>query len=332
MLDVSETTGGGIMPPPTVHQGGPVAIPHAKGAWFDPVFEGLCFGAATLLLASLGGLVISLAIGGWPALSHFGLNFFTSTTWNPVEDVYGAAGPIVGTILTAFVALAIALPLAIGIAVYLVEFCPRILARPVAIAVELLAGIPSIVYGMWGLFVFAPLFAKYVQMPLVMHAAPGSLAEKLFAGIPNGANIVTASIILAIMILPYMATVLRELLLTVPPQVREAAYGLGCTPFEVVTSVIVPYVRRELVGVVMLGLGRALGETMAVTFVIGNAHGFPKSLFASGSTLASTIANEFTEATGELHTSALIALGLVLFMITFSVLALARALLSTKKV
>ena len=163
------------------------------------------------------------------------------------------------------------------------------------------------------------------------HAAPGSLAEKQFAGVPNGANIVTASIILAIMILPYMATVLRELLLTVPPQVREAAYGLGCTPFEVVTSVIVPYVRRELVGVVMLGLGRALGETMAVTFVIGNAHGFPKSLFASGSTLASTIANEFTEATGELHTSALIALGHVLFMITFSVLALARALLSTKK-
>ena len=163
------------------------------------------------------------------------------------------------------------------------------------------------------------------------HAALGSLAEKLFAGVPNGANIVAASIILAIMILPYMATVLRELLLTVPPQVREAAYGLGCTPFEVATSVIVPYVRRELVGVVMLGLGHALGETMAVTFVIGNAHGFPHSLFASGSTLASTIANEFTEATGELHTSALIALGLVLFMITFSVLALARALLSTKK-
>jgi len=332
MLDVSEVTGGGIVPPPTLHQGGPAAIPHAKGAWFDPVFEGLCFGAATLLLASLSGLVISLAIGGWSALSHFGLSFFTSTTWNPVDDVYGAAGPIVGTILTAFVALAIALPLAIGIAVYLVEFCPRMLARSVSIAVELLAGIPSIVYGMWGLFVFAPLFAKYVQMPLIMHAAPGSLAEKLFAGVPNGANIVTASIILAIMILPYMATVLRELLLTVPPQVREAAYGLGCTPFEVVTSVIVPYVRRELVGVVMLGLGRALGETMAVTFVIGNAHGFPKSLFASGSTLASTIANEFTEATGELHTSALIALGLVLFMITFSVLALARALLSTKKV
>ncbi|HEX7858360.1 MAG TPA: phosphate ABC transporter permease subunit PstC [Sphingobium sp.] len=320
------------MPSSTVSHTGGVTMPHARGSWFDPVFRGLCFGAATLLLVSLGGLVISLTIGGWPALSEFGLSFFTSTKWNPVDDVYGAAGPIIGTLLTAFGALAIALPLSVGIAVYLVEFCPRIMARPVAIAVELLAGIPSIVYGMWGLFVFAPLFAKYIQMPLIMNAAPGSWQETVFAGIPNGANILTASIILAIMILPYMATVLRELLLTVPPQVREAAYGLGCTPFEVITNVIVPYVRRELVGVVMLGLGRALGETMAVTFVIGNAHGFPKSLFASGSTLASTIANEFTEATGELHTSALIALGLVLFMITFTVLALARLLLGTKKV
>jgi phosphate transport system permease protein len=202
---------------------------------------------------------------------------------------------------------------------------------PIAIAVELLAGIPSIVYGMWGLFIFAPLFAEYVQMPLMMNAAPGSLAEKLFAGIPNGANILSASIILSIMILPYMAAVLRELLMTVPPQVREAAYGLGCTPFEVVTSVIVPYIKRGMIGVVMLGLGRALGETMAVTFVIGNAHGFPDSIFASGATLASTIANEFTEATGDLHTSALIALGLVLFIITFTVLALARLLLSSQK-
>jgi phosphate transport system permease protein len=303
----------------------------ARGGWFDPLFQGLCFGAATLVLVSLGGLVVSLVIGGWPALSHFGLNFFVSTKWNPVDDVYGAAGPIVGTLITSFVALAIALPIAIGIAVYLVEFCPRVLARPIGIAVELLAGIPSIVYGMWGLFVFAPMFAKYVQLPLVMHATPGSWAETLFAGVPNGANILTASIILAIMILPYMASVTRELLVTVPAQVREAAYGLGCTSFEVVTSVIIPYVSRGMVGVIMLGLGRALGETMAVTFVIGNAHGFPKSIFASGSTLASTIANEFTEATGELHTASLVALGLVLFMITFAVLAIARALLSIQK-
>lgn len=307
------------------------ALPTARGSWFDSVFHGLCFGAATLLMVSLGGLIVSLTIGGWPALKAFGFGFFTSTDWNPVTDSYGAAGAIAGTLITSFVALALALPVAIGIAVFLVEFCPRVLARPIGIAVELLAGIPSIVYGMWGLFVFAPIFAEYVQMPLVMNAEPGSFAEKLFSGIPNGANILSASIILAIMILPYMATVLRELLVTVPPQVREAAYGLGCTPYEVVTSVIMPYVSRGLIGVVMLGLGRALGETMAVTFVIGNAHGFPTSIFASGSTLASTIANEFTEATGELHTAALVALGLVLFLITFFVLAIARMLLNTQK-
>jgi phosphate transport system permease protein len=282
-------------------------------------------------MASLAGLVISLIIGGWPALSHFGFGFFTSTTWNPVTEVYGAAGPIVGTLITSFVALLIALPIAIGVAVFLVEFCPAKLARPISIAVELLAGIPSIVYGMWGLFIFAPFFAKYVQMPLLMSAEPGSFTAKIFAGVPNGANILTASIILAIMILPYMATVSRELFLSVPPQVRESAYGLGCTPLEVVRSVVIPYVRTGLVGVVMLGLGRALGETMAVTFVIGNAHIFPTSLFASGSTLASTIANEFTEATGEMHTAALVALGLVLFMITFTVLAIARTLLKTQK-
>ena len=323
---------GGITPPSQSFDGeSQKARPAVRGAWFDPIFEYLCLSAATLLLVSLGGLVISLAIGGWPALSHFGWSFFTSTTWNPVTDVYGAAAAIAGTLITSFVALALALPVAIGIAVYLVEFCPRLIARPIAIAVELLAGIPSIVYGMWGLFIFAPIFAEYVQMPLMMNAAPGSLAEKLFAGIPNGANILSASISLSILILPYMAAVLRELLMTVPPQVREAAYGLGCTPFEVVTSVIVPYISRGMIGVVMLGLGRALGETMAVTFIIGNAHGFPDSIFASGATLASTIANEFTEATGELHTSALVALGLVLFIITFSVLAMARLLLSSQK-
>jgi phosphate transport system permease protein len=198
-------------------------------------------------------------------------------------------------------------------------------------AVELLAGIPSIVYGMWGLFVFAPFFAMHVQMPLMMAAPAGSIWEKLFAGVPNGANIISASVILAIMILPYMAAVFRELLLTVPAQLREASYGLGCTPFETVGSVMLPFVRKGAIGVVMLGFGRALGETMAVTFVIGNSHGFPKSLFDSGSTIASTIANEFTEATGEMHTSALVALGLVLFVITFSVLALARLLLGAQR-
>ncbi|MGC6330847.1 phosphate ABC transporter permease subunit PstC [Rhizorhabdus sp. FW153] len=297
----------------------------------EAIFQAACLGAATMLLVTLGGVVISLAIGGWPAFAEFGLGFLTSSEWNPVTEVYGAAGPIVGTLVTAFLALVMALPLALGVAVFLVEFCPRTIAQPVAIAVELLAGIPSIVYGMWGLFVLAPWFAEHVQLPLIMEAEPGSWQESVFSGIPNGANIFTASVILAIMILPYMAAVFRELFMTVPAQLREAAYGLGCTPFEVVRSVIIPYVRRGVVGVVMLGLGRALGETMAVTFIIGNAHGFPDSIFASGSTIASTIANEFAEATSDMHSAALVALGLVLFFITFGVLAIARALLGGQK-
>jgi phosphate transport system permease protein len=293
------------------------------------LFRALCAAAATLLLAALAGLVISLAIGGWPAFAKFGFGFFISSNWDPVNGVYGAAGPIAGTLVTSLLALAFALPLALGVAVFLTEFCHPMLARPVAIAVELLAGIPSIVYGMWGLFVFAPWFASRVQVPLMSEAEPGSWAERLFAGIPNGANIFTASIILAVMILPYMAAVFRELFLTVPPSVREAAYALGCMPLEVVRSVMLPYIRRGAIGVIMLGLGRALGETMAVTFIIGNAHGFPKSLFDSGSTLASTIANEFAEATDPLHGAALVALGLVLFLITFTVLVIARALLAS---
>lgn len=297
----------------------------------ETLFHAACFGAATLLLVTLGGVIVSLAIGGWPAFQQFGFGFLTSSEWNPVTEVYGAAGPIVGTLVTALLSLVMALPLAMGVAVFLVEFCPRPVARPIAIAVELLAGIPSIVYGMWGLFVLAPWFAEHVQLPLIMEAEPGSWQEKLFSGIPNGANIFTASLILAVMILPYMAAVFRELFMTVPPQLREAAYGLGCTPFEVIRSVVIPYVRRGVVGVVMLGLGRALGETMAVTFIIGNAHGFPDSIFASGSTIASTIANEFAEATSDMHSAALVALGLVLFLITFGVLAIARALLGGQK-
>ena len=301
---------------------------HAVG---EIVFRFACAAAATLLMAALAGLVISLIVGGWPALSTFGLSFLVTTSWNPVTEVYGAAGPIAGTLITSFLALAIALPLALGVALFLVEFCPPLLARPIAIAVELLAGIPSIVYGMWGLFVLAPWFAAHVQLPLAMRTEPGSWLDTLFSGTPNGASIFTAALILAIMILPYMAAVFRELFLSVPPQVREAAYGLGCTPYEVMRGVVIPYVRRGMIGVVMLGLGRALGETMAVTFIIGNAHGLPRSLFASGSTLASTIANEFTEASTPSHTSALVALGLVLFAITLSVLAVARALLRSER-
>ena len=299
----------------------------ARGAVFDRGFEALCFGAATLLLAALAGVMVSLLIGGWPAFKAFGLGFFISAEWDPVAEVYGALGAIIGTVVSSTLALIFALPLALGVAIFLVELCPAPLRRPIGTAIELLAGIPSIVYGMWGLFVFAPWFAKYVQMPIMMSVEPGSFLEKITAGVPNGANILTASIILAIMILPFIAATLRELLLTVPAQVRESAYGLGSTTFETVTKVSLPYIKVSAIGAVMLGLGRALGETMAVTFIIGNAHGLPTSIFASGSTIASTIANEFTEATHELHTASLIALGLVLFLITFTVLGLARALI-----
>jgi phosphate transport system permease protein len=302
-----------------------------RGFAFEPVFEVLCFTAATALLAALGGVLVALAIGGWPAISKFGLNFITGVTWdpNPEHEVYGAAGPIVGTLITSAAALLMALPVAGGVAFFLVELCPTFLRRPIGTAVELLAGIPSIVYGMWGLFVFAPFFAAHVETPLMSAAPPGSIWETIFSGIPNGSGILAASIILAIMILPFMAATLRELLNTVPAQVRESAYGLGATTGEVVLKVTLPYVRRGAIGAVMLGLGRALGETMAVTFIIGNSHAFPKGLFDSGSTIASTIANEFNEA-GPLQSSALIALGLVLFVITFTVLALARLLLRTQ--
>jgi phosphate transport system permease protein len=319
----------------TLDQSGPkakLAKTKPRGGALDPFFEGLCAASATALLAALCGVIVSLTIGGWPAFHKFGLRFFTISSWNPVTEVYGAAGPVVGTLITSFLALILALPVAFGVAVFLVEFCPAILRRTIGTAVELLAGIPSIVYGMWGLFVLAPWFALHVQVPLLTIAPPGSLLEKLTTGIPNGANILTASIILAIMILPFMAAVLRDLLMTIPTQVRESAYGLGGSTVEVILSVSLPYIKRSAVGAIMLGLGRALGETMAVTFIIGNSHAFPKNLFDSGSTIASTIANEFNEATSDMHTSALIALGLVLFMITFVVLAIARVLLGRPKV
>jgi phosphate transport system permease protein len=296
----------------------------------DLLFRFASVAAATLLLAALGGVLVSLAIGGWPALQKFGVGFLFDTTWNPVTDVYGGAGPIVGTLITSVLALALALPVAFGVAIFLTEFCPKPLAEPIGVAVQLLAGVPSIIFGMWGLFVLAPWFAGHVQLPLIMAAPPGSLLEKIVAGAPNGANVFTASLILALMILPYIASVSRELFLSVPPQVKEAAYGLGCTSLEVLTRVVMPYVRQGLVGVTMLGLGRAMGETMAVTFIIGNSHDVPTSLFTSSSTIASTIANELLEA-GPMHSSALLLLGLVLFAMTFTVLAIARALLATQR-
>ena len=300
-----------------------------RGEGFERWFEYACFAAATLVLAALGGVLVVLTFYGWPAFATFGLNFFVSSTWDPVNNIYGGAGPIVGTLITAFLALLFSLPVAGGVAFFLVEFCPQVLRRTIGTAVELLAGIPSIVYGMWGYLVFAPAFAKYVEVPIQSLAAnaPGSWFDNLTSGVPDGYGILSASIILAIMILPFTAATLRELLMTVPAQVRESAYGLGATTFEVVTTVTLPYVRRGAIGAVMLGLGRALGETMAVTFILGNAHRFPKSLFDSGSTIASTIASEFSEAHDPIYSASLIALGLVLFLITFAVLAMARMLL-----
>src|SRR5579871_1844587 len=302
-----------------------------RGAGLETWFEYLCFSAATMLLVTLGGILVSLLIGGWPAFAKFGLSFFFTSDWDPVQGVFGVAALIVDTILVAAMALLLAVPIAFGVAFFLVELCPSFLRRPIGTAVELLAGIPSIVYGMWGLFVFGPVFAKLVEMPLMNAAPPGSIWDKLTQGVPNGTGILAASIIVAMMVLPFIAATLRELLLSVPPQVRESAYGLGATMGEVVMKVTLPYVRRGAIGAVMLGLGRALGETMAVTFIIGNSHDFPTSLFASGATIASTIANEFTEATTPLHTASLIASGFVLFVITFASIAGARLLLAGSK-
>ncbi|HEY3799763.1 MAG TPA: phosphate ABC transporter permease subunit PstC [Caulobacteraceae bacterium] len=293
------------------------------------MFEYLCFSAATMLLVTLGGILVSLLIGGWPAFAKFGFSFFVTSTWDPVQDIYGLSALIVDTVVVAMLALLLAVPVAFGVAFFLVELCPSFLRRPIGTAVELLAGIPSIVYGMWGLFVFGPIFAHTVEMPLMNAAAssPGSLLDQLTQGVPNGTGILAASIIVAIMVLPFIAATMRELLLTVPAQVRESAYGLGATTGEVVMKVTLPYVRRGVIGAVMLGLGRALGETMAVTFIIGNSHNFPKGLFDAGATIASTIANEFAEADPGMHTAALLASGLVLFVITFIVLAMARMML-----
>jgi phosphate transport system permease protein len=302
-----------------------------KGAGFEIWFEYLCFTAATMLLVTLGGILVSLLIGGWPAFAKFGLSFFVTSNWDPVQGVFGASALILDTVVVSAIALILAVPVAFGVAFFLVELCPTFLRRPIGTAVELLAGIPSIVYGMWGLFVFGPVFAKFVEMPLMNAAPPGSIWDKLTSGVPNGTGILASSIIVGMMVLPFIAATLRELLLTVPPQVRESAYGLGATTGEVVMKVTLPYVRRGAIGAVMLGLGRALGETMAVTFIIGNSHNFPKSLFDSGATIASTIANEFAEATSPLHTAALLASGLILFVITFTVLALARLMLGQQR-
>ena len=290
------------------------------------------FHKATLLFAltvliTLAGIIASLFINAWPALHKFGLGFFFTIEWDVVNGEFGGLIAIFGTIVTALIALLIAVPLSFGIAVFLTETCPIWLRRPLGTCVELLAAVPSIIYGMFGLFVFAPLFAEYIQPALAATLGKIPGLGILFSGAFNGIGILCAGLILAIMVLPFITSVMRDVFEIVPPVLKESAYGIGCTTWEVVSNIVLPYTRAGVIGGVMLGLGRALGETMAVTFVIGNAHKLSASLFSPGNSIASILANEFGEAEPGLHYSSLFALGLALFVITFLVLALAKWML-----
>jgi phosphate transport system permease protein len=294
----------------------------------DAVFERLTMASAILVLLLLGGVIFSLISGSIPVFREFGLGFITAQSWNPVTEKFGAAAPIYGTLVSSIIAMVIAVPIGLGIAVFLTELCPMQLRRPIGIAVELLAGIPSIIYGIWGLFFFAPFLQETLQPFLINTLGNLPLIGSLFQGPPYGIGLLTAGLVLAIMVLPFITSISRDVFETVPPMLKESAYGLGCTTWEVVRNVVIPYTRAGVIGGAMLGLGRALGETMAVTFVVGNAHKIASSLLAPGTTISATIANEFTEATGDLYTASLIALGLLLFVITFIVLAAARLMLA----
>ncbi len=293
----------------------------------DLAFQGLTRWAAIAVLVLLSGVILSLVIGSIPALRTFGLGFVVSEVWNPVTDKYGALAPIYGTLVTSLIAMLIAVPVGLMIAFFLTELCPKWLRRPIGIAIELLAGIPSIIYGIWGLFIFAPFLQKFIQPFLIDTFDSVPLFSTLFEGPPYGIGLMTAGLILAIMVLPFITSISRDVFEAVPVVLKEAGYGVGCTTWEVFKHIILPYTRVGVIGGVMLALGRALGETMAVTFVIGNSHRISASILQPGTTISATIANEFTEAVGDLYTSSLIALGLILFVITFIVLAAARYLL-----
>jgi phosphate transport system permease protein len=294
---------------------------------WDGAFHGVTLASAVTVLILLAGVIVALIDGARPALAKFGIGFIWGDAWNPVKENFGALAPIYGTLVTSAIAILIGVPVSLGIAIFLTEFCPRKLRRPIGIAIELLAGIPSIIYGIWGLFFLAPFLQQYVQ-PGIIDAFDGiPILSDLFAGPPYGIGMGTAGIILAIMILPFITSIARDVFVTVPAVLKESGYGLGCTTWEVVRHIVIPYTRIGLLGGIMLGLGRALGETMAVTFVIGNAHRISASVFAPGTTISAAIANEFTEAVGDIYRSSLIALGLILFLITFIVLACARLML-----
>jgi phosphate transport system permease protein len=297
------------------------------GAIGDGVFRALTFLFALLVLLILGGVIVSLVEGALPALRTFGPSFVVTEIWNPVTEKFGALAPIYGTLVTSAIAMLVGIPVAFGVAVFITEICPVWLKRPLATMIELLAAIPSIIYGIWGLFVFAPFVQEYIQPALIdsLGQIPGFGA--LFAGPPLGIGVLTAGFILAIMVLPFISSIMRDVFETVPAILKESAYGLGATRAEVIRQVVLPYTRIGVVGGIMLGLGRALGETMAVTFVIGNAHRISASILQPGTTISASLANEFTEAFSDLYRSSLIALGLILFVITFIVLAIAKLML-----
>lgn len=298
----------------------------------DRIFRGAAFASALLVLAVLAGILASIAYGGWPAFKAFGPGFLVSSAWNVGREEYGALVAIIGTLASALLALVIGVPISLGIAIYLTQLCPGWARRPVSMTIELLAAVPSIIYGMWGLFVFAPLFARFVQIPVsnVVEGMP-IVGTLFYAQVPSGVGVLTAGIILAIMIVPFVASITRDMLDQIPTVLRESAYGIGCTTWEVVRHVLIPQASVSIIGAIMLGLGRALGETMAVTFVIGNANRLSASIFDPGSTIASRIANEFNEADG-LQLSSLMALGCILFVVTFIVLIIARLLVRRAKV
>ncbi len=293
----------------------------------DWVFHKVTMLFAALVLAILFGILAALTHGAWPALKTFGPGFITTVDWDPANDKFGAMIAISGTLITSFIALLIACPVSFGIALFLTEICPVPLRRAMGTAVELLAGVPSIIYGMWGLFVFAPLAAEYLQPALKNTLGKLPVLGQLFSGPTMGIGLLTAGIILAVMIIPFIASVMRDVFEVVPAVLKESAYGLGCTRWEVICKVVLPYTKTGVVGGIMLGLGRALGETMAVTFVIGNAYRLSWSVFSPGSSIASTLANEFAEASSPLHISSLFALGLILFVITFTILSAAKLML-----
>ncbi len=298
-----------------------------KQRFQDAIFHKITMAFAVSVLLVLVGIIVSLVLGAMPALEHFGPRFITTIEWDPVNDEFGALIAIVGTLATAGIALLIAFPVSFGIALFLTEICPVWLRRPLGTAIELLAGVPSIIYGMWGLFVFAPLFADYVQPALKATLGQLPIVGALFNGPTMGIGILTAGVILSVMIIPFISSVMRDVFEIVPAVLKESAYGLGCTRWEVVRKVVLPYTKNGVVGGVMLGLGRALGETMAVTFVIGNANKLSWSLFAAGNSIASVLANEFAEAESKLHVSSLYALALILFVITLIVLSSAKLML-----